>query len=107
MQPNNVYFLYRYQGVGCVVIARNYHLNASLKVVYLSKMFDRHDAMLNDSRFSTPNCRVFLNGLRIISIISTTCQIDTNKDNQRAQTWTVSYCINSKYGIKSELCREQ
>ena len=90
MQLNNVYFP-----------------TSVLKVVYLSEMFDWHDAMLNDPRFSTPNCSAFLTALRIISIISTTCPIDTNKDNHLAQTWTVSYCINSGYGIESELCREQ
>ena len=72
-------FLLRYQGVSCVMIARNYHLNASLKVVYLSEIFNWHDAMLNDPRFSTPNCSVFLTGSRIISIISTTSQLIQTK----------------------------
>ena len=44
------------------------HLNATLKVEYLFKMFDWHDVMVHDSRFSTPNSSVFLTPLRSIFI---------------------------------------
>ena len=44
------------------------HLNATLKVEYLFKMFEWHDVMVHDSRFSTPNSSVFLTPLRIIFI---------------------------------------